>query len=472
MRKNILIYSLGLLCVFYVNAQPVDIFPHLAPFRISESCIDFIDSIKEQNFQYGWVTSYENPQDPQSRPVYVFYYMLRGFENETPTLFFNGGPQADSHGSLRGFTTVRDNRITTYFRMIFTDQRGTGCSSPYPEYNHDEAGRYVFWSTIGIVHDAERIRRHLGFQKWNILGQSFGGFIVQRYVEQYPQYLKKAIAHGGLSLGNTADSNTLSELRYEFQINVVKKFLQDHPTAAEHVKNIVNRRLCAPPGFPTATCGATLVRTLGSQLGIFGSLQHWPYFSEILRTTVQHNVSRPLGKPNYIFSEIWDSEPQYLAGQYIQMIDHPRLFTNFNRLRRLAIQNLGAVELLALTEFFDYGISDTSHYREYYDEVFQALRANHRVDRVNLETIRKNLESHPLLDFYAFSAQWDYFTPPVIMERATRMMGDRVHYAELLNEGHFSFTRACVVWNLLAYTNDQSTKIKDYCSPLIRELSL
>ena len=49
-----------------------------------------------------------------------------------------------------------------------------------------------------IVEDCEDLRRGLGIERWSVLGQSFGGFCVTRYLSTHPESLERVLLTGGL----------------------------------------------------------------------------------------------------------------------------------------------------------------------------------------------------------------------------------------------------------------------------------
>ena len=49
-----------------------------------------------------------------------------------------------------------------------------------------------------IVEDCEDLRRALGIERWSLLGQSFGGFCVTRYLSAHPESVETAFLTGGL----------------------------------------------------------------------------------------------------------------------------------------------------------------------------------------------------------------------------------------------------------------------------------
>lgn len=344
--------------------------------------------------------------------------------------------------------------------MIFTDQRGTGCSSPYPKYSSDNNYKYSYWTTIGIVHDAEMIRKRLGLSQWNIFGQSYGGFIVQRYIEKYPQSILKAVSHGGLSLGNASELGMLMDLRYEFQMQVIKKFLDQYPLAKAMIETIVRKRLCAPKHLKIDVCGAKLVHALGAkhQL-IIKPKSGWSDLYDYLDQTVKYNITKPLHHPdpkvlNQPVAQDDDSISLFKAGRYITTFDTDNDLINFNRLRTLGLRTLGSIEMLSLTEFFEQGNRDYREKKPEFEGYLKFYQTKIQIDRVDLDVIKENLETHPNLKFFVFSAELDYLTPPIIVEKAVKEMGNNVQYTELLNKGHASFNHPCVLIHFIEMTPD------------------
>lgn len=125
-------------------------------------------------------------------------------EQELPYLvYFQGGP---------GFGAVRPTanggwiaRALQNYRVLLLDQRGTGLSSPinHLSLNHlDNASQAEYLSHFradNIVRDAEAIRAILSpFNRWSIIGQSFGGFCALRYLSAAPEGLKQVFITGGI----------------------------------------------------------------------------------------------------------------------------------------------------------------------------------------------------------------------------------------------------------------------------------
>jgi len=103
------------------------------------------------------------------------YYEVRGAGAGTPLLIVNGGPGFDHsyvHCSDAWDVLAEDRNV------VFYDQRGNGRSSPL------KAGQSC--TLADQIDDLEALRAHLGFEKIDLLGHSWGGFLVMAYAARHP----------------------------------------------------------------------------------------------------------------------------------------------------------------------------------------------------------------------------------------------------------------------------------------------
>ncbi len=134
-----------------------------APFPIPDECTMFINGLPT-DYEFGWVKSLEDPRRIDLPPVYTFI-ITEEFRTKLPSLIFNGGPNSDSHGVQQTTDKVQEV-LNRPLWIVFIDQRGTGCSTPYPKRR--KFNEYIFWGARGIVRDAEKVRGALGVKQWNL----------------------------------------------------------------------------------------------------------------------------------------------------------------------------------------------------------------------------------------------------------------------------------------------------------------
>jgi pimeloyl-ACP methyl ester carboxylesterase len=99
---------------------------------------------------------------------------------EKPTLILlHGGPGFD-HSSFKPFF----NRLTDRALVVYVDHRGHGRSDRCgPEH----------WNLDTFADDVVRLCHALGIVKPVVLGQSYGGFVAQRYLARHPAHPGKVI---------------------------------------------------------------------------------------------------------------------------------------------------------------------------------------------------------------------------------------------------------------------------------------
>jgi len=99
-----------------------------------------------------------------------------------PVIFLHGGPG--------GGTSPKHRRYfdPDMYRIILFDQRGCGRSTPYAEVREN--------GTWDLVADMERIREHLGIERWMVFGGSWGATLGLAYAEAHPQRVTELILRG------------------------------------------------------------------------------------------------------------------------------------------------------------------------------------------------------------------------------------------------------------------------------------
>ena len=99
-----------------------------------------------------------------------------------PILFLHGGPGAGCSPVHRRFFDPRR------WRVVLFDQRGAGRSTPHA---HLEAN-----TTWDLVEDIERLRVHLGIERWAVFGGSWGSTLALAYAETHPARVTGLILRG------------------------------------------------------------------------------------------------------------------------------------------------------------------------------------------------------------------------------------------------------------------------------------
>ena len=95
-----------------------------------------------------------------------------------PLLLMHGGPGAD-HWTLLPFKRCSDR-----FTLVFYDHRCNGRSTGAPVSS-------MTWENLTA--DADALRERLGFERWAVLGHSFGGKVALEYALRYPDSLSHLV---------------------------------------------------------------------------------------------------------------------------------------------------------------------------------------------------------------------------------------------------------------------------------------
>jgi proline iminopeptidase len=103
---------------------------------------------------------------------HTMYWEQSGNPRGAPVVFLHGGPGAGATPTHRRFFDPQ------HYRIIVLDQRGAGRSPPL--------GDIVDNTTAHLVTDLERLRQHLGVERWVVFGGSWGSTLALAYAQQHP----------------------------------------------------------------------------------------------------------------------------------------------------------------------------------------------------------------------------------------------------------------------------------------------
>lgn len=110
------------------------------------------------------------------------YYEVFGSGTATPLFVANGGP-----GFSHRYLLVSDawKMLARDRKVVMWDQRGTGRSGPL------KPGQSC--TLADQINDLDALRSHLGYEKIDLLGHSWGGFLAMAYAARYPEHIDRFI---------------------------------------------------------------------------------------------------------------------------------------------------------------------------------------------------------------------------------------------------------------------------------------
>ncbi len=130
---------------------------------------------------YPPISPYNHFMFPVSA-LHTLYVEECGNPSGIPVVFLHGGPGAGCTVNHRRYFDAER------YRIVLFDQRGCGRSTPHASLEDN--------TTWDLVADIERIREHLGIEKWLVFGGSWGSTLALAYAETHPERVSGLILRG------------------------------------------------------------------------------------------------------------------------------------------------------------------------------------------------------------------------------------------------------------------------------------
>lgn len=115
-------------------------------------------------------------------PPHVLHVEECGNPGGIPVVVLHGGPGAGCESYHRRFFDPER------YRIVLFDQRGCGRSTPHAELGNN--------TTHDLIADIERIREHLGIERWMLFGGSWGSTLALVYAQAHPDRVNGMILRG------------------------------------------------------------------------------------------------------------------------------------------------------------------------------------------------------------------------------------------------------------------------------------
>lgn len=114
------------------------------------------------------------------------YWEESGNPDGKPVVFLHGGPGGGTAPFHRQFFDPQA------YRIVLFDQRGCGQSTPHIA---DGAGLEAN-TTWHLIADIEALREHLGIDRWQVFGGSWGSTLALTYAQKYPERVTELVLRG------------------------------------------------------------------------------------------------------------------------------------------------------------------------------------------------------------------------------------------------------------------------------------
>lgn len=128
---------------------------------------------ENEPFAHGWLSTGE--------PHEIFYEEC-GNPNGKPCVILHGGPGGAINSTMRRYFDP------SKWRMALFDQRGCGKSRPNASLEDN--------TTWSLIDDIERLRIHLGVEKWTVFGGSWGSTLALAYAITHPHRVEALVLRG------------------------------------------------------------------------------------------------------------------------------------------------------------------------------------------------------------------------------------------------------------------------------------
>src|SRR5690606_31104271 len=152
------------------------------------------------------------PYDSGMLPVdgrHTLYYEQCGNPKGKPVVLLHGGPGGGCSAKMRRF------HDPSKYRIVLFDQRGAGRSTPHADL--------VDNTTWHLVADIEALREHLGIERWQVFGGSWGSTLALAYAQAHCLRVTELVLRGIFMLRHW-------ELQWFYQEGASRLF----PEAWEH----------------------------------------------------------------------------------------------------------------------------------------------------------------------------------------------------------------------------------------------
>ena len=140
---------------------------------------------------------------------HALYYEQCGNPKGKPVVMLHGGPGGGCNAKMRRF------HDPAKYRIVLFDQRGAGRSTPHADL--------VGNTTWDLVADIERLREHVGIDRWQVFGGSWGSTLALAYAQAHAHRVSELVLRGIFMLRRW-------ELQWFYQEGASRMF----PDAWEH----------------------------------------------------------------------------------------------------------------------------------------------------------------------------------------------------------------------------------------------
>ena len=206
------------------------------------------------------------------RAGFTIFARILGEASAPALLYLQGGPGFPAPRERFAWITAA---LARGYQVVLLDQRGTGRSTRIDAHTPSLIDVSVLTQLRAndIVSDAEALREELGLARWDVLGQSFGGFCLTHYLAAHPDSVGYAFFTGGVPTVTRGVDEvyraTFSHLRDRHC-----RFYAEVPFAERTIRQVCRHLDDTEEVLPTGErLSSRRLRTVGVELGREGGFE-------------------------------------------------------------------------------------------------------------------------------------------------------------------------------------------------------
>lgn len=427
--------------------RPGELIPD-GPAEYEQQCLSFLKTLPS-DFIKDWVLVPEDYSNPNGFKIKVFYYG-KIEQGQTPIAFFNGGPGGNSHSSYAVLTKTKSGfqKWDKNTSFIYIDQRGTGCSDPYPEgKSQDVIRRLANYGSHEIILDSETVRQKLlGSQPWKVFGQSYGAHIVHRYFIEAPQGVLSAHAHANVITSDPVE-------RFANRLLSQKRILESYFTQYQGDKEKIESLLKALPATKCYHDAQTKKKACGygpvsNLISFLGWTPKWSNMHMWINYMWDENGFNETAYKEFLSIYEFSGEiPNYnkeLASAVITFVDR-NFYTTCGETFKRIVSRGSTIDSLLIHECLNVTQLPEEDLGADVEAAIQALPTSH----ISVAQFKTSLEQNPSKPFYLYSGDMDCYVPKESFQEEMNSVSNLLKYTSFKGSGHDGFYTEPLVWNNL-----------------------
>lgn len=187
------------------------------------------------------------------------YFEEVGNPGGKPVVVLHGGPGGGCTTGMRRFFNPDK------YRVVLFDQRGAGRSLPHAA---DPAADLSTNTTWHLVADIEKLREHLGIDKWQVFGGSWGSTLSLAYAQKHTERVTELVLRGIFTLRKSeidwfyqeGASHLFPDVWEEYLAPVAPEKRHDMVTAYAELLNDPDPAVHVPAGIAWSVWESSTVR--------------------------------------------------------------------------------------------------------------------------------------------------------------------------------------------------------------------